>query len=120
MQVNGGVVSFLGCDLDDNSADEAGGGLFLAGGSTLLANQTVLRRNHAPLGAAVRVEGEATLAYGLPAPHGYWVPEPFLCGPDEPRCDYWRNPLLRNRTVSGFIQTGQRFASAGIEEAPTA
>ena len=135
MQVNGGVVSFLGCDLDDNYADEAGGALYVGGGSVLLANRTLLRGNSAPVGALVHIDNPQyqgtgsvpygldagtsgrhpsgpTLAYGLPAPLGYWVPEPFLCDEftatqwdarrEGHRCDYAANPHVRGLWVSPF------------------
>ena len=67
------------------------------------------------------------------------MPEPFLCGPAEDywldtsrprvhtrppsetahlggRCDYERNALMRNSTVSTFLHVADRFAASGVEE----
>ena len=66
-------------------ASEAGGALAVSGGLVLLANQTVLRDNTAPSGAFALLNANGSLAYGLPAPLGYYIAEPTVC--EVTQCD---------------------------------
>ena len=92
----------------------------------LLANQTLLRGNWAPTGNLALLDNPRwahfqhgpSLAYGLPAPLGHWVPEPFMCdlegapdgfreeswarGHEGHRCDYEHNPHIRGLVVAPF------------------
>ena len=82
-----GVVTLIGCTIEHNLATEAGGALEITGGSLLLTNQTVLRNNTAPAGGLAHVSG-GLLAYGLPAPLGYWVADSFVCEPAYKPCGW--------------------------------
>ena len=78
--VHGGILTLIRCIFDHNSATEAGGAIAINGGSVLLSNQTVLQQNYAPQGSTLYLNSSsAHVNYGLPAPLGHWIAQPFLC-----------------------------------------
>ena len=77
--VTGGRLTFVRCNITGNNATEAGGALAIDAGSVLLANQTLLHGNIAPSGALAALNVNGSLAYGLPAPRGYWIEDSAVC-----------------------------------------
>ena len=121
--MHGGVLTLIHCVFDQNSATEAGGAVAINGGSVLLSNQTVLQQNTAPQGSNLYINSSsAHVTYGLPAPLGHWIAQPFLCKEyrvpcaagaiecveeeqqllvDQP-CDWHTNPMALGLTMAAF------------------
>ena len=78
-RVSGGLIAFIRCEIERNTATEAGGALAVSGGLVLLADQTTLRDNVAPNGSLMFLEANASVTYGLPAPLGHWIDDSFVC-----------------------------------------
>lgn len=103
-QITAGVLTVLGSMIEDNVAASAGGAFsVISGGALLLADQTVLRRNGAPVGASVFRDADSLAHYGLPAPLGHWVAGSYNCTQDALLpCNFERNQLARGRIVTSL------------------
>lgn len=75
----GGTVNLGGCTLRHNQASNKGGGAFVALGTLIMHDSTVLVDNVAAQGSYLWVEATALVVYALPAPPGNAArPSPVL------------------------------------------
>ena len=86
MHVSNGTSSLIHSQIANCSAT-FGGGLYAAGGHTLLGNETLIRNCSATEGSSFLHDDRAAVVYALPAPPGRWVPGSVLCEVDRKDCD---------------------------------
>ena len=96
--MRGGKLTLEHTRLESNVAYREGGGLYVASGSAVLGNQTLLDGNWAPMGQQASIRSGEMLYY-LPAPSGRWVPSVRMCTVERQRrqqaaCDPSQQPAL--------------------------
>ena len=102
-QVTAGTLTIVRGVIEHNVAEDAGSAFTVGGGGALLlADQTKLRNNTAPV--IVRdADKSSTAIYSLPAPRAHWVSGAYTCSPDAIQpCNYEKNNYVRGLVVSSF------------------